>query len=206
MRLFRPGFLAAWLYHEAIFRIRTTEKVLYLTFDDGPDPGSTPQLLDILKTHDIRALFFCDGKAAQKYINLMNQIREGGHLIGNHGYNHFDGWKTDPVKYINDVIEASNFTSDKIFRPPFGRLSNKQKKRLLESYKLIFWDIMAYDFDSTFGSVKSLKILKEKIRPGSIIVLHDSVSSCANTIIDEFMTYAVNSGYRFELLDVSGNK
>jgi Predicted xylanase/chitin deacetylase len=206
MRLFRPGFLAVWLYPEAIFRIRTTEKVLYLTFDDGPDPGSTPQLLDILKTHDIRALFFCDGKAAEKHINLMNQIREGGHLIGNHGYNHFDGWRTDTAQYLNDVIVASNFTSDKIFRPPFGRLSNKQKKRLLESYKLIFWDIMAYDFDSTFGSVKSLKILKEKIRPGSIIVLHDTVSSCAIRIIGEFLTFAGNSGYRFGLLDVSGNK
>ena len=203
MRLFRPGFLAAWLYHEAIFRIRTTEKVLYLTFDDGPDPGSTPQLLDVLKAHDIRALFFCDGKAAEKYINLTNQIREGGHLIGNHGYNHFDGWRTDTAQYLNDVIVASNFTSNKIFRPPFGRLSNKQKKRLLESYKLIFWDIMAYDFDSTFGSVKSLKILKEKIRPGSIIVLHDKQSSCANEILEEFLIFAFSEGYRFELIDIS---
>jgi peptidoglycan/xylan/chitin deacetylase (PgdA/CDA1 family) len=202
MRLFRPGFLARWLYPDAIFRIRTTEKVLYLTFDDGPDPLSTPKLLDILKKYNIRALFFCNGKAAEKYSDLMNQILEGGHLIGNHGYNHFNGWRTGSVKYIDDVIKASEFTSDRIFRPPFGRLSNRQKKKLLESYKLIFWDIMAYDFDITFGSGKSLRILKDKIRPGSIIVLHDTAASCANNVLEEFIIFALSEAYRFELIDV----
>jgi Predicted xylanase/chitin deacetylase len=201
MRLFRPGFLAGCLYPEAIFRIKTTEKILYLTFDDGPDPVSTPQLIDILKSYDIKALFFCDGRKAEKYPDLMNQIRDRGHLIGNHGYNHFDGWRTETVKYINDVTKASYLTSDKIFRPPFGRLSKKQKKRLQDSYKIIFWDIMAYDFDVTFGNEKSLRLLKDKIRPGSIIVLHDTVSSCCNKIIGEFLTFTVNSGYRFELID-----
>jgi len=202
MRLFRPGFLTGWLYPEAIFRIRTTEKVLYLTFDDGPDPVSTPRLLDILKTYNIKVLFFCDGRAAEKFPDLMNQIRKEGHLIGNHGYSHFDGWHTDSVKYINDIIRASDITSDKIFRPPFGRLSVKQKKRLLKSYKIVYWDLMPYDFDKSFGSRKSLRMLKDKIRSGSIIVLHDTASSSANTIIDEFITYAVNSGYRFELINV----
>lgn len=202
MRLFRPGLLAGWLYPEAIFRIKTTEKLLYLTFDDGPDPVSTPLLLDILKTHDIAALFFCNGNLAEKYPEIMSQIRDRGHLIGNHGYNHFDGWLTESVKYVSDIIRASNFTSDKMFRPPFGRLSNKQKKILLESYKIIFWDLMPYDFDFRFGSRKSLRILKEKMRPGSIIVLHDTSTSCANTIIDEFLTFAADSGYRFELIPV----
>ena len=201
MRLFRPGFLAGCLYPEALFRIKTTEKILYLTFDDGPDPVSTPQLLDILKEHDIKALFFCNGRAAEKYPDLINQILKGGHLIGNHGYNHFDGWRTDSVKYINDVTRASKYTSDKIFRPPFGRLSFKQK-RLLKSYKLVFWDIMAYDFDITFGSGNSLKVLKKKIRTGSIIVLHDTASSTVTTIIGEFLTFTVNAGYRFELINV----
>jgi len=206
MRLFRPGFFAGWLYSEAIFRIRTNEKVLYLTFDDGPDPLSTIHLLDILEKHDIRALFFCDGRAAEKFPDLINQIRNRGHLIGNHGYNHLDGWRTDFKRYLNDVIRASDFTSDIIFRPPYGRLSVKQKKRLLKSYKIVFWDIMPYDFDISFGRENSLRILKNKIRPGSIIVLHDTLSSSANKIIGEFITFAVSSGYRFELMDVAGNR
>ena len=201
MRLFRPVFFAGWMYPEAIFRVRTISKVLYLTFDDGPDPVSTPQLLDILKTYNIKAVFFCDGRAAERFPDLITQIRKEGHLIGNHGYSHFDGWHTDPDKYINDVIRASEFTSGKIFRPPYGRLSNKQKK-LLKPYKIVFWDIMAYDFDATFGSAKSLSVLKKRIRPGSIIVLHDKASSCANVIINEFITSANSSGYRFDLLDV----
>ena len=200
MRLFRPVFFSGWLYPEAVFRIKTTEKVLYLTFDDGPDPVSTPRLLDILKTFDIKALFFCNGKAAEKYPDLINQIRSQGHLTGNHGYSHFDGWHTESDKYINDITRASDFTSDKIFRPPYGRLSVKQKN-LLKSYKIVFWDIMAYDFDATFGSAKSLGVLKKRKRPGSIIVLHDTITSCANKILEEFIKYALSEGYRFDMID-----
>jgi peptidoglycan-N-acetylglucosamine deacetylase len=200
MRLFKPAFLGGYLYPEGLFRIKTTEKVLYLTFDDGPDQVSTPQLLFILKKYNIKALFFCTGKAAEENVYLMDMIRTGGHVIGNHGYNHLDGWKTDTSTYINDINMASDSTSDKIFRPPYGRLSPGQKKKLLESYKLVFWDLMGYDFDVAFGSEKSLRVLKEKIRPGSIIVLHDTAFSSANTILDEFIVFATNQGYKFELL------
>jgi peptidoglycan/xylan/chitin deacetylase (PgdA/CDA1 family) len=199
MRLFRPGLFAGCLYPGALFRIKTTEKRLYLTFDDGPDPVSTPRLLDILRKHEISAVFFCNGDAAEKYPELIHLIRHDGHLIGNHGYSHLNGWRTDGVKYVNDIKRASKLTSDIILRPPFGRLSFRQA-RLLRPYKLILWDIMAYDFDSSFGSKKSLTILKRKIRPGSIIVLHDSESSCANMIMEEFIIFAVNEGYRFELI------
>lgn len=200
MRLFRPGILAGWLYPDALFRIKTTEKILYLTFDDGPDRISTPGLLDILGSYNIKGLFFCSGMAAEKHPDLMKQIREGGHLTGNHGHNHPDGWKSGSIKYIDDVAGASRFTSDKIFRPPYGRLTLKQYKILKKSYTLVFWDVMAYDFDRAFGS-RSLKILKEKIRPGSIIVLHDTASSCANSILEEFILFAQKEGYRFELPD-----
>ena len=206
MRFFRPGFPARWLYPDATFRIKTNCQVLCLTFDDGPDPVSTPQLLSILKAHNIKAIFFCTGKRAEEYSDLMNEIRAGGYMIGNHGYNHYNGWRTDSLKYINDIIRASDFTSDRIFRPPFGRLSIKQKKGLPKSFKLIFWDIMAYDFDFTFGASNSLRILKTRIRPGSIIVLHDTVTSCANAIIGEFLTYAIRAGYRFELLEDAERK
>jgi peptidoglycan/xylan/chitin deacetylase (PgdA/CDA1 family) len=198
MRLFRPGFLAVCLYPEALFRIKTTEKVLYLTFDDGPDPLSTPQLLDILTKYNISTIFFCSGVAAEKYPELIDLIRKGGHQTGNHGYSHPDGWKTDSLTYINDVNRAACLTSDKIFRPPFGRITFRQK-RLLKLFKIVFWDIMAYDFDHSFGSEKSLNILKRKIRPGSIIVLHDNAASYAKTILEEFIKYALREGYRFDI-------
>ena len=136
---------------------------------------------------------------------LMKQLRSKGHLVGNHGYYHLDGWRTDQGTYNSDIIKASGFTSTKIFRPPFGRLTLKQKRKVSESYKIVFWDIMAYDFDIAFGSDRSLRVLKEKIRPGSIIVLHDKESSCANSILEEFIVFALSRGYRFELLDIAKN-
>jgi peptidoglycan-N-acetylglucosamine deacetylase len=199
MRLFRPGFLAGCLYSEALFRIKTTEMRVFLTFDDGPDPVSTPLLLDILKKYDVPAIFFCNGDAAEKYPELIDMIRQCGHIIGNHGYSHLNGWRTDAVKYANDIKRASKLTSGNIFRPPFGLLSYRQK-RLLKSFRIIFWDVMAYDFDSSFGSKKSLEILKRKIRPGSIIVLHDTALSCAKEILDEFIVFALGKGYSFNMI------
>jgi len=199
MRLFRPGFFAACLYPEAIFRIKTTEKLLYLTFDDGPSPDSTPQILDILDLCNIKAVFFCDGRAAENYPDLIRQITSKGHIIGNHGYNHLNGWKTSTEKYIADIEKAAAFTSDRLLRPPYGRLRFGQYRKLKKNYKIVFWDLMPYDFDASFGNEKSLQVLKNKIRPGSVIVLHDNTKSAAITILKEFLDFVIDDGYRFEI-------
>jgi peptidoglycan/xylan/chitin deacetylase (PgdA/CDA1 family) len=199
MRLFRPCFFAGWFYPEALFRLKTTEKILWLTFDDGPDPESTPVLLDILSNHDIKALFFCNGSAAEKYPELIDLIKSRGHTIGNHGYSHLNGWKTTTSGYIDDIEHAALLTSEVIFRPPYGRLRLSQYLKLRKKFKIVFWDIMPYDFDKSFGAERSLKILIEKIRPGSIIVLHDNSQSTANRILEEFIKFSINGGYRFEL-------
>ncbi len=202
MRLFRPFFLAGWIYPDALFRIETSDKLLFLTFDDGPDPVSTPVLLDILNKYGVKATFFCNGKAAEKYPSQINRLHEEGHVLGNHGYSHLDGWRTGTKAYTEDIYKASAFTSDKIFRPPYGRISFRQKKILSQSFKLVFWDLMPYDFDSQFGSRNSLIILKEKIRKGSVIVLHDTFSSSANNIIEEYIRFALKAGYRFSTIDI----
>jgi peptidoglycan-N-acetylglucosamine deacetylase len=155
-------------------------------------------LLDTLRKYKIQAIFFCNGSAAEKYPGLMSRIREEGHLTGNHGHGHLNGWKTNPTTYLEDVKKASFFTSDTIFRPPYGRITFKQR-RLLKSYKIILWDVMPYDFDVSFGGERCLNILKNKIRPGSIIVLHDKGSSCATSILEEFILLALKKGYKFEL-------
>ena len=200
MRLFRPGFPEGCLYPGSIFRVKTAEKVLYLTFDDGPDPVSTPSLLGILRNHGVKAIFFCSGNAAVKFPDLMNRITGEGHLIGNHSYSHCDGWRTGTTQYVDDVMKAAEFTSASLFRPPFGRMTLRQYFLLKKRFQIVFWDIMPYDFDNTFGSGKSLEMLKTKIRPGSVIVVHDSPSSCAELILDEFLSFAVEEGYKFEIL------
>lgn len=200
MRLFRICFLERCLYPEAIFRVKTTEKILYLTFDDGPDPDSTPQLLDLLGRYNIKAQFFCSGSAALKYPDLVSNIKNSGHLIGNHGFNHLNGWKTSQKKYLADVSEAAQYTSCDFFRPPYGRLRFVQYRKLKKNYRIIFWDLMPYDFDNSFGAENTLKILKNKIRPGSVIVLHDTSHSNANIILNGFIVFSLKKGYRFELM------
>lgn len=199
MRLFRPCFFAGCFYPDALFRIKTNEKLLCLTFDDGPDPDSTPELIDILDGHNIKALFFCDGRAAEKYPDLIGQITSKGHIIGNHGYSHLDGWKTSTESYLTDVSLADSHTSSCIFRPPYGRLRSEQYRKLKETYKIVFWDVMPYDFDRGFGSKESMKVIKTKIRQGSIIVLHDTKYSTARSFLDEFIEYSSVKGYRFVL-------
>jgi peptidoglycan-N-acetylglucosamine deacetylase len=199
MRIFRPCFIAGWIYPEAIFRIRTDEKIICLTFDDGPDPSSTPVLLEVLDRHKIKALFFCSGRKAENNPFLVERILREGHITGNHGYSHLSGWKNSVKKYIEDVDLASALTSDKWFRPPFGHLRLFQYYRLKKKYRIFFWDIMPYDFDDSFGHKDSLRVLLDKIRPGSIIILHDNVRSSSVVILESFIKEVTERGYRFVL-------
>ena len=197
MRFFKPCLFAVWFYPGAVFRIRTKEKILCLTFDDGPDPATTPLLLDTLAKYNIKALFFCNGKSAEKYPGLMARIREEEHLAGNHGYDHLNGWRSSSEKYIADATISSGNNSSKLFRPPYGKIRPGQFRILKLSYKVVFWDLMPYDFDQRFGSNKTLQILKKRIRPGSIIVLHDTIRSTFPEFLDEFILFALDEGYRF---------
>jgi peptidoglycan/xylan/chitin deacetylase (PgdA/CDA1 family) len=197
MRLYRPFIIARYLYPEAIFRMESTEKVLWLTFDDGPDPISTLPLLDILDSCSVKAIFFCSGKAAEMYPELVMSIRAGGHLVGNHGYSHPDGWRCKTADYSADVARSDELTSSTLFRPPFGRLKIEQYKQLKDKYRIVFWDLMPYDFDKSFGAGRALQVLKEKTRPGSVIVLHDSENSLALDVLEDFIVFAQDSGYIF---------
>jgi peptidoglycan/xylan/chitin deacetylase (PgdA/CDA1 family) len=199
MRLFRPWFIYSCFLPAAFFRIKTTEKVLCLTFDDGPDPGSTLALLNIIGRFNIKAIFFCNGSSAKKYPELVDTIKAEGHIIGNHGFIHLNGFKTSAKRYIDNVTEADQLTSDKFFRPPYGLLRPVQYRKLIRSYKIILWDLMAYDFDKSLGKEKSLTVLKKKIRKGSIIVLHDKPDSTAHEFLEEFILHCFSQGYRFEL-------
>ncbi len=199
MRLFRPWLLSRCLYPQAIFRIKTEEGILCLTFDDGPDPGSTPAVLKILDEHNVKALFFCTGQAAEKFPDLIAEIGNQGHIIGNHGYSHLDGFKTSVRKYCEDSENAARITSYRYFRPPYGHLRLTQYLKISKTCKIIFWDIMAYDFDKSFGAERSLRLLNRRIRPGAIIVLHDTPDSTCKYFLEEFIESSVYKGYRFEV-------
>jgi peptidoglycan/xylan/chitin deacetylase (PgdA/CDA1 family) len=199
MRIIRPCFISGYIYPEALFRISTKEKIICLTFDDGPDPSSTPDLLEILGRYSIKALFFCNGSKAEIHPALIEQIIKEGHITGNHSYSHLNGWMCSVKSYTHDVDRASALTSSKWFRPPFGRLRLLQYYKLKEKYRIMFWDIMPYDFDDSFPAGDSLRLLIKKLRPGSIIVLHDRYRQNLSQYVNQFIESAIRNGYRFVL-------
>ncbi|HVN56720.1 MAG TPA: polysaccharide deacetylase family protein [Bacteroidales bacterium] len=199
MRFYRPFFPARIFYPGGIFRFGSERKALCITFDDGPHPDSTGRLLEVLRRYDVPAVFFCNGKAAEKHPNIIAEIRAAGHVTGNHGYEHIDGFHSNKKAYLGNAEKAEPFTSPRIFRPPFGRLTPCQYRSLAKKYDLVFWDIMPYDFDKNISPGKSYRILRQNLRPGSVIVFHDTPSSHVHIYLDDFIRHALGLGYGFEI-------
>jgi len=206
MRLFRPFLLLRLLYPEAVFRLNRFKMVLYLTFDDGPQPDTTPRILNILEAHGVKATFFCTGQEAEKYPGLIRLIVSKGHIIGNHGYYHIDGWKTNNLDYLENTLKAAKYTSSCLFRPPYGRIRPSQYRVLKKNHRIVFWDLMPYDFDRKMDHQRILRILKSKMRPGSVIVFHDKGTSTALTFLEQFVRHAGDEGYKFLTLPIAGNR
>ena len=196
----RP-FPAGIIYPEAVYRIKGKGKILYLTFDDGPDPVSTPAVLDILKAHDVHATFFCTGSKVLASPGLFARVAAEGHTIGNHGFSHLNGLTTSIRAYCSDILRGRDITCSNLFRPPYGRLRVRQYRILERSMRIVFWDLMPYDFDRKLTADQSYSILLRRIRSGSVIVLHDTESSNAALYLDRFIQKALEEGYSFGSVD-----
>ncbi|MBN1107836.1 MAG: hypothetical protein JXA55_03670 [Bacteroidales bacterium] len=131
---------------------------------------------------------------------MVNTIKLHGHVVGNHGHDHLNGWTTGLKEYCADVHKAAAFTSDSLFRPPYGRLLPCQYRRVSRSFTIVFWDIMPFDYDARFGADRSFRLLSRSIRPGSVIVLHDTPDSSCRLFLRDFIRQSVERGFRFELL------
>jgi peptidoglycan-N-acetylglucosamine deacetylase len=175
------------IFSNYVWDIPTVEKKVYLTFDDGPTPEITAWVLNQLKAFDAKATFFCIGDNIQKYPEIFNSILLNGHNIGNHTFNHYNGWKTKTPKYIENVllckeaIQQQTTDNRQLFRPPYGKIKKSQAKAILElGYKIIMWDILSADFDTTITPEKCLENVLKNVAPGSIIVFHDSAKAFKN--------------------------
>lgn len=146
---------------------------LHLTFDDGPHPDTTPQILALLDKASIRATFFCLGRQIEKHPDLYTQIIDQGHSVGNHTYSHLDGWATHIDDYMDDVGRCADICDSKFFRPPYGRITRKQERALLElGYQIVMWSLMPGDWDDELD----LDVLQQRLaarQRDDIIVLHD---------------------------------
>ena len=201
IRNYGKPFPASFIYPDAIFSIKGPGRRICLTFDDGPDPVSTPAVLDILKHHNVTAAFFCTGSKVAKSPGLLARIAAEGHVVGNHGFSHLNGLTTPVRTYCADVFRGRDITCSNLFRPPYGRLRVRQYLILSRTMRIVFWGLMPYDFDMTLDSEYSFDILCRRIRPGSIIVLHDTEKSHAASYLDRFIRSATGRGYSFGLPD-----
>ena len=166
------------LYRGIVWRMNPSSKVVYLTFDDGPIPECTPQVLDVLLEHNVKATFFMVAENAQRYPEILQRVRKEGHSVGNHTYHHLRGCKTSKQAYLQDITEAKQVLQTSLFRPPHGRMTCSQKNALRQAgYKIYLWDVLTHDYNPKYTPEKMLSIVQHFTRNGSILVLHDSLKS-----------------------------
>ena len=202
----KTHFIIKKLFSNLIWDIPNKEKKIYLTFDDGPTPEITQWVLAELEKHHAKATFFCIGKNITAHPEIFNTIIEKGHSIGNHTYNHLNGWKTKTEHYIENSLLCENNISNlqsKLFRPPYGKITAAQAKELRQlGYKIIMWDVLSADFDQTISPEKCLDNVLKNTQSGSIIVFHDSVKAYKNLeyVLPRALDYLTKNNYSFEKL------
>jgi len=183
-----------------IKRIKSSESVLYLSFDDGPNPEITPKVLELLKRYNAKATFFCIGKNAEQYPEILNLIKQNGHTIGNHSYSHLNAFKTSKTEWLNDVFKQSPISNSKFFRPPYGKINPFTLRQLKLKYKIILWDVLSYDYNPNISLLRIKKLITKTVRNGSIIVFHDTEKAQKNMLPSLAFTleYFSKKQYKFE--------
>ena len=173
-----------------------------MSFDDGPSAKYTIDLLKLLSTRKAKATFFCNGMNADKERLLLQRIADEGHALGNHGYHHLSGWKTGLKNYLDNVHEADKILKTSLFRPPYGQLGLRQYLKIRKKYKIVSWDVMAWDFHPKWPVDRSLKHIIKHAKDGSIVVLHDNEAAGEKMlqITSKVLDYYTAKGYRFSAL------
>ena len=199
--------IVKWIYPKRIWSFNESENTIFLSFDDGPIPEVTPWVLEQLRIYNAKATFFCIGDNVQKHPTIFETIIAEGHTIGNHTFNHLNGWKTKANKYLENCIlyENSEFITQnsKLFRPPFGKLTSKQSDLLQKKgYKIIMWDVLSADFDTSVSEEKCLQNVLKNTKKGSIVVFHDSLKAKTNLYftLPKVLAYFTKKGFEFKCI------
>jgi peptidoglycan/xylan/chitin deacetylase (PgdA/CDA1 family) len=199
------------LFSNYVWDLPNTQNKIYLTFDDGPTPEITEWVLEELKKHNVKATFFCIGNNIQKHPDLFQKVINEGHVIGNHTYNHMNGWKTETKTYLENIrlcekqIQKSLIENlqSKIFRPPYGKIKTAQAKIVRRlGYKIIMWDVLSADFDQTITPEKCLENVISNVKSGSVIVFHDSIKASHNLkyALPETLNFLKEKGFLFDVI------
>lgn len=184
------------------WKIPSAKKEVFLTFDDGPTPEITEKVLDILKEYGAFGTFFGIGKNIEAHPTIWKKIIDEGHQIGHHSYEHVNGWKVDKSTYIEDVNRAAALVDSPLFRPPYGRISPRKAKVLSKRYRIVMWTIVSGDYDASIAPEQCLRNVLRTLRPGDIVVFHDSVKAWPNleSTLPKVLDFIREKGWRAEAL------
>ncbi len=196
-----PDILRPFL-GELTWRRNPSEKVIYITFDDGPVPEVTPQVLEILDEYKLKATFFCVGDNVNKHPEIYADILKRGHKTGNHTYNHLKGASFPTKEYVENIKKADDLIKSNLFRPPYGRISFSQKRALKNNYEIVMWDLLTRDYNKNISPDTILHNIKHYSRNGSIVIFHDSIKARNNmlTVLPLAIEYWNSRGYTFGTL------
>ena len=196
---FKTPLLAKAVYPSCTWNLSRQGNKIYLTFDDGPHPEITGEVLDLLKKYNAKASFFCVGENVQKYPEAYQRILNEGHSIGNHTYNHLNGFKTNTEDYLQNIYKASEIIESKLFRPPYGKIKAKQVNKLKKDYQIIMWSLIAGDWDISLTKEQCFYAIKNNLKAGDIIVLHDSKKAYGKMIftLEKTLEYGSEKGLKF---------
>ena len=202
MSLQFPRFLRFLFSKSLIWRVPSSSKVIYLTFDDGPMPEITPQVLDILDRYGWKATFFCVGNNVQKYPGLFDEVKSRGHVVANHTFDHLRGFWTNSDHYLNNIRKAAEYIESDLFRPPHGQITGKQIRKLRKEFRIIMWDVITYDYDRNLSPEQVLRNVTDNHRKGSIVVFHDSIKAGPNVleVLPKAIEFWMSKGYTWNTL------
>jgi len=206
MLIVRPPSLLTRALHRMTWDLHGDHREVYVTFDDGPTPVVTPWVLDRLDEVGAKGTFFCLGRNVDKHPDIYNQILSGGHSVGNHSYSHLKGFRSSIGRYMDDIHLASGMIDSKLFRPPYGRIFPGQVKAVLEQYDIIMWDVLSIDYNPRLTGERVLQNVTRNVKPGSIIVFHDSDKAADNLYyaLPRTLEFLKEEGYSMKLIPSSG--
>jgi len=216
MYLVKSPLLLKWFYSALIWNKDRSKKIVYLTFDDGPIPNVTDFVLNTLKSYNAKATFFCIGDNIRKHPSVFESLKSEGHAIGNHTFNHLNGWKTDDSAYLTNFLKCQSLTQSNLFRPPYGKIKKSQIRKLKaerlmlkadvkthnSQLQIVMWDILSRDFDPNLSPEQCYQNVITNVKNGSIIIFHDSIKAFDRLqyALPQTLKYLTDKGYQFGIL------
>ncbi|MCK9163044.1 MAG: polysaccharide deacetylase family protein [Bacteroidales bacterium] len=188
-------------FKQCEFKIPSKGKNIYLTFDDGPVPEVTPEVLDLLDEYNAKATFFCVGDNVKKYPEIFEDIIKRGHRVGNHTFHHIKGWNTKKDEdYYSDIELANQLINSDLYRPPYGRITPKQHFHLKKKYRIILWSVLSYDYNKLLTNRRVWRNVRNSITNNDIVLFHDNIKAKENMLyaLKNTLFFFSARGYKFK--------